>query len=519
LQVARRLLSKIGDLGQLLRGVMAEARELAKAERCSLFLIDKDTGELVSKVFDGNAVTQQSKQSKEIRISGSQGIAGHVAQTGKLLNIHNAYQHPLFYKGIDEQTGFKTRNILCFPIICEDSVIGVAQLCNKNDGFHFDKCDEETATAFSVYCGITIMHSMVHKRVQKAEARYKLSQELLLYHMKVPDIDINNCLNRASLDAVIKNFENFESFDFCPRDVDDHSSIYLCMKMFLSLNFVSEFKIPEDKLARFLMLVQKGYRNMPYHNWHHAFSVTHFSYACMKNLRLIERGIITKLQGLSLLISCLCHDLDHRGFNNSYMTQTGSMLARLYSSEGSINERHHLSQAICILNDPGSKILDSLSTEQFMESIDYLRELILATDLANHFRILNDLKKLTSNNLHENQRLLLSLIITCCDLNDQIKAWSTVYRVAELVYSEFFTQGDLERQMGMSPNLMFDRKKANVPALQIEFLDKVIKPTYEIFVHIFPETSQFLDTINENRKQWIELKEKEDNCCKNGNTS
>lgn len=201
------------------------------------------------------------------------------------------------------------------------------------------------------------------------------------------------------------------------------------------------------------------------------------------------------------------------------MTQTGSMLARLYSSEGSINERHHLSQAICILNDPESKILDSLSTEQFMESIDYLRELILATDLANHFRIFKDLKKLTSDNIKDNQRMLLSLLITCCDLNDQIKTWATVYRVAELVYTEFFTQGDLERQMGKSPNLMYDRKKANVPALQIEFLDTVVTPTYEIFVHIFPETSPFIQTISENREHWIILNEKEDISCKNGTTN
>ncbi|KAG5676829.1 hypothetical protein PVAND_006636 [Polypedilum vanderplanki] len=510
LQVARRLLSKIGDLGQLLRGVMAEARELAKAERCSLFLIDKDTGELVSKIFDGNAITQQTKQSKEIRISGNKGIAGHVALTGKLLNIHNAYQHPLFYKGIDEQTGFKTRNILCFPICDEESkVIGVAQLCNKLDGFHFDKCDEETSRAFSVYCGITIMHSLVHKRVQKAEARYKLSQELLLYHMKVPEPDVINCLNHEHLDSVIEKYPEFSSFSFCPRDVDDHTSMLLSLHMFIDLNFIKEFKIPEDKLARFLMLVQKGYRMVPYHNWHHAFSVTHFAYACIKNLKLIDRGIITKLQGLSFLIACLCHDLDHRGFNNSYMTQTTSLLARLYSSEGSINERHHLSQAICILNDSGSKILDSLNTEQFMESIDYLRELILATDLANHFRIFKDLKNLTTDNIKDTPRLLLSLLITCSDLNDQIKTWSTVYRVAELVYTEFFTQGDLEKQMGMSPNLMFDRKKANVPSLQIDFLDTVVKPTFEIFVQIFPETLQFLDTINENRQHWIEIKENE----------
>lgn len=48
---------------------MAEAKDLADAERCSLFLIDKYTGELVSKVFDGNEV------SKEFRIQNGQGIA------------------------------------------------------------------------------------------------------------------------------------------------------------------------------------------------------------------------------------------------------------------------------------------------------------------------------------------------------------------------------------------------------------------------------------------------------------
>lgn len=53
-----------------------------------------------------------------------QGIAGHVAVTGELLNIRNAYDHPLFFRGFDEVTGFTTRNILCFPIQGEDGVIG-----------------------------------------------------------------------------------------------------------------------------------------------------------------------------------------------------------------------------------------------------------------------------------------------------------------------------------------------------------------------------------------------------------
>lgn len=82
---------------------MAEAKDMTNAERCSLFLIDEYTGELVSKVFDGDEATH------EVRIEEGRGIAGHVIKTGKLLNIRNAYQHPLFYKGVDEQTGFKTR--------------------------------------------------------------------------------------------------------------------------------------------------------------------------------------------------------------------------------------------------------------------------------------------------------------------------------------------------------------------------------------------------------------------------
>lgn len=140
----------LGDLGQLLKGVMAEAKNLTNAERCSLFLIDKYTGELVSKVFDGNEVRETVlwfckvflqlrflQTSEEVRIEGGKGIAGFVAESGKLLNIRNAYHHPLFFKGVDESTGFKTRNILCFPICGEEGIIGVAQLCNKVSEFEY----------------------------------------------------------------------------------------------------------------------------------------------------------------------------------------------------------------------------------------------------------------------------------------------------------------------------------------------------------------------------------------------
>jgi cGMP-dependent 3',5'-cyclic phosphodiesterase len=45
--------------------------------------------------------------------------------------------------------------------------------------------DEEVAMAFSVYCGISIMHSLVYRKMEEAQARNRLINELMIYHMKV----------------------------------------------------------------------------------------------------------------------------------------------------------------------------------------------------------------------------------------------------------------------------------------------------------------------------------------------
>lgn len=42
------------------------------------------------------------------------------------------------------------------PLLPE--VIGVAELVNKINGPWFSKFDEDLATAFSIYCGISIAH-------------------------------------------------------------------------------------------------------------------------------------------------------------------------------------------------------------------------------------------------------------------------------------------------------------------------------------------------------------------------
>ncbi|PNF17627.1 cGMP-dependent 3',5'-cyclic phosphodiesterase [Cryptotermes secundus] len=498
LAVAKNIFSHLGDLTDLLREIMGEARKLTNAERCSLFLLDSEHDHLVANIFDG----ETSKETlKEMRIAKNQGIAGHVANTGEVLNIRNAYSHPLFYKGIDEITGFKTRNILCFPIRKDTDVIGVAQLCNKKNGLYFDVLDEEVAMVFSAYCGISIMHSLVYRKIQEAQARNQLINELMMYHMKVGDEDVELLLACPNS----HNTSNFSNFTFSPRSLPWEEMACYTFLMFTDLELDVLFNIRRETLARFILFVEKGYRDTPYHNWRHAFCTVHFAFLLIKNLDLIKQGFITPLESLALMVSCVCHDLDHRGTTNSFQTQSGTVLANLYSSEGSIMERHHFAQAVCMLNTEGCNILDGIPREQYTKCLDLIRDLILATDLASHFRVFEEQQKLLvefQKHKEDQRRLLLCLFMTACDLSDQTKHWSVARQTADLIYKEFFTQGDMEKTMGSSPVESMDRDKAYIPSLQIQFLDNIVIPLYGLISELFPEAECLVKAAKLNREGW-----------------
>ncbi|XP_054260825.1 cGMP-dependent 3',5'-cyclic phosphodiesterase-like [Macrosteles quadrilineatus] len=498
LKGARNLITHLGDVTDLLREIMTEARKLTNAERCSLFLLDEQ-GDLESKVFDG---FKAGEPVTEVKIKSGQGIAGHVAQSGVLVNIRDAYNHPLFYREVDKHTGFRTRNILCFPIVDESRVIGVAELVNKVDGTHFDQFDEEVAMAFSVYCGISIMHSLVYKKVQDAQARSKLSNELMMYYMKVSDEDVQRVLDCK----VPHDLPNFTDFNFNPRNIPISETPCLCLKMFEDMGFIKHFNIPVHTLLRFILYAQRGYRDTPYHNWSHAFAVLHFAFIVMKNCRIMERKHLTPLEGLALLVSAMCHDIDHRGTTNQFQLRSGNSLARLYSSEGSVMERHHVSQTMCILNTEGCNIVAHLDETLFKQFIDLISEMILATDMVVHFKMLPEEKQMSVSGFDESRdrhrELLRGLIISCADISDQTKDWTMCRRVAKLIYDEFFTQGDMEKAMGVDPMDMMDRDKAKIPDLQVEFLSHVVSPVYDVLVSLYPEAKACQEQIRLNLECW-----------------
>uniref|UniRef100_A0A674JRX0 Phosphodiesterase n=1 Tax=Terrapene triunguis TaxID=2587831 RepID=A0A674JRX0_9SAUR len=577
-QVRGQLARSLHDVSVLLQEIITEARNLSNAEICSVFLLDTFSHELVAKVFDGGVVDDESY---EIRIPADQGIAGHVATTGKILNIKDAYSHPLFYRGVDDSTGFRTRNILCFPIKNEShEVIGVAELVNKINGPWFSKFDEDLATAFSIYCGISIAHSLLYKKVHEAQYRSHVANEMMMYHMKVSDEEYKKLLSDGICPVESIDYR-FADFTYTPRSLPEDDTPMAILSMLQDMNFINNYKmdrqtlarwarsllgtgawllwepsvgggggggreggvlpstaghggsaggrwparakrrlpgggcvlIPVSRLpapARFCLMVRKGYRDPPYHNWMHAFSVSHFCYLLYKNLELVK--YLEDIEIFALFVSCMCHDLDHRGTNNSFQVASKSVLAALYSSEGSVMERHHFAQAIAILNTHGCNIFDHFSRKDYQRMLDLMRDIILATDLAHHLRIFKDLQKMAEvgydpeNKQHHS--LLLCLLMTSCDLSDQTKGWKTTRKIAELIYKEFFSQGDLEKAMGNRPMEMMDREKAYIPELQISFMEHIAMPIYKLLQDLFPRATELYERVASNREQWTKVSHK-----------
>ncbi|MEG4805247.1 GAF domain-containing protein [Microcoleus sp. ARI1-B5] len=156
------------DLETTLRAVMDQARDLMQADRSTLFLLNREANELWTKVAKADGKTMV-----DLRISANKGIAGYVASTGQPLNITDAYDDPRFDPSADQQTGYRTRTVLCMPVHnAKGELIGVTQLINKNQGT-FTASDEEFLRAFNSQAGMALQNSqlfqnvMVEKQYQK----------------------------------------------------------------------------------------------------------------------------------------------------------------------------------------------------------------------------------------------------------------------------------------------------------------------------------------------------------------
>ncbi|CAF0772196.1 unnamed protein product [Adineta steineri] len=407
LTVTKSIFQELVSMDVVMLKIMSYAKKLVNADRASLFMLDTRTKELYARIFDigredhdmldSSAINDNDREKGPsvderpfIRFPMDKGIAGYVATTGKTLNIVDAYSDNRFNRDIDQKTGYKTKSLLCMPIMIQGSVIGVVQMVNKKNG-QFTKSDEESFETFSVYCGLALHHASLYDRIRHSEQKCKVALEVLSYHASCTDEEYERMKNCKVPD----NIPNIERFEYSPWEVNNDQKPVYVLYMFLDLANVDPIyanQFDMECLMRFILTVRKNYRNVPYHNWSHAFSVAHAIYTVIKQ----TKHHFTPNDCIALFVACLCHDLDHRGKTNAFMVKSASTLASIYST--STMERHHFNQTVTILQSENLNIFKHFSSKEYRQMLDEIRHCILATDLALFFENRPKLERIVDNN-------------------------------------------------------------------------------------------------------------------------
>ncbi|MGZ3513546.1 MAG: HD domain-containing phosphohydrolase [Thermodesulfobacteriota bacterium] len=164
------LLSRLGqilnstlDHKEIRRRAMQAATQLMKAEAGSLLLVDEGKRQLHFEV----ALSDREEDIKMIPLNFGEGIAGCVAQSGNPLIVNSPKKDHRFFKGVDERTDFKTRNIICVPVKVKEKIIGVLEAINKQERGGFNKEDLSLFISLADQVAIALDNSRLYQELEE----------------------------------------------------------------------------------------------------------------------------------------------------------------------------------------------------------------------------------------------------------------------------------------------------------------------------------------------------------------
>lgn len=304
--------------------------------------------------------------------------------------------------------------------------------------------------------------------------------------------------------------------------------------------FMDDYDIPPQKLCEYLRVIELDYRaENPYHNAIHAADVLQTLHTLIQ-VSLEEDFLVNcpPIKIFSILLSAVVHDVDHPGKTNAFHTGMRTELAIMYN-DTSVLENWHVAHAFArLLNvditggefvhqsqvvdekrkaSPGTELTKSakesetnflcnVSVDQFKQIRNLMIEAVLHTDMTKHFAMVNAAKGLTYQEISDdNTWKVLMFMLHMADISGQAKPGPLFEHWTDRCMSEFFSQGDEERDLGLpiSPNC--DRNTVKPAESQVGFIKFVVEPAYEVLAMFVPYVQEYvLNCIHNNLAFWVE---------------
>ena len=287
---------------------------------------------------------------------------------------------------------------------------------------------------------------------------------------------------------------------------------------------INDTMINISKLDSFLQKISNSYNiNVPYHNSIHGSNVTQTILLFFLNSNAEELCATSMLDILSIFIAALGHDLGHPGLTNNYQINSFSDMAIMYNDISCL-ENYHISRLFRIVREKENNIFEKLSVIDYRSLRKRIVNMILATDMANHGKVMSVIKgriQIDSNtniaktellsrnpkNLFDEQQAFLNLFIHSAALAHNTKLFSISIQWVELLTKEFWLQGDKEKNMNLPISFLCDRIGADIPSSQVGFIKGFVLPTFDVLIQMFPSLHYTVDNAKNNLDEWEKMVE------------
>jgi len=321
-----------------------------------------------------------------------------------------------------------------------------------------------------------------------------------------------------------------------------------------------DLNINPETVCNFLRKIESQYKSdTPYHNNTHAADVTQTLHCLLQFVGEDKLDVIwDPVDIFAILLAATFHDVGHKGVNNLYQKNTRSTLAIRYNDESILENMHSAVGHSLLMGDDKQDewdVFKGWDHRQIEQARGVMISAILGTDMSNHFesvgKLANMVEKVQSNALnvsdsskesnngskssegkgvlsilvealgsekhsgnesHQKEcktlsQNLLKLLLHAADISNPAKKIEIARIWAERALSEFFTQGDMEEQLGIPISPLCDRRTVKKADSQIGFLKFVIRPTFLLLGEIIPRISKdVMPIIDSNIKYYISEK-------------
>lgn len=162
--------------------ILEIAMERTGARAGSILLAEEDQDAL----FFLSSRGEKSESLVALRLKTGQGIAGHVAETGKLVRVKNAEENEHYDRSIARKLGLSTGAVLCVPITDGKGNLGALELLNKKNGFN--EKDERLAVLMASQIGRALQNRQSKEETERKARLATIGQMLsgVLHDLRTP---------------------------------------------------------------------------------------------------------------------------------------------------------------------------------------------------------------------------------------------------------------------------------------------------------------------------------------------